>query len=84
MLFLSLTCLSFLTTVLAVTTPHTSSSLLSRAQSNPNPTVSGNADAGWQFFPDVVDATGYPDWVVEEERNIKMVQVFFLGVFCTL
>ncbi|KAF9027094.1 hypothetical protein BDZ89DRAFT_817915 [Hymenopellis radicata] len=60
MLFLSLTCLSFLTTVLAaVTIPHTSSSLLSRAQSNPNPTVSGNADAGWKFFPDVIDATGY-------------------------
>ncbi|KAG7439897.1 uncharacterized protein BT62DRAFT_1013347 [Guyanagaster necrorhizus] len=36
-------------------------------QSNTNPTVDGNEDDGWQSFPDVVDATGYPRWVVDED-----------------
>ncbi|KAK0209262.1 hypothetical protein DFS33DRAFT_520634 [Desarmillaria ectypa] len=36
-------------------------------QHNTEPTVDGSVDHGWQSFPDVIDATAYPDWVVDDE-----------------
>ncbi|KAK0201354.1 hypothetical protein DFS33DRAFT_1346524 [Desarmillaria ectypa] len=36
-------------------------------QSNENPAVGGSPNGGWQRFPDVVDATGYPKWVVHKD-----------------
>ncbi|PBK59281.1 hypothetical protein ARMSODRAFT_899499 [Armillaria solidipes] len=36
-------------------------------QHNPEPVVQGSTDDGWQSFPDVEDATAYPEWVVDED-----------------
>ncbi|KAK0450592.1 uncharacterized protein EV420DRAFT_741788 [Desarmillaria tabescens] len=36
-------------------------------QHNTEPIVDGSVDDGWQSFPDVIDATAHPDWVVDEE-----------------
>lgn len=47
------------------------------AQSNPNPTVPGNSVDGWQEFPTVIDATGYPRWVVEERRRENITMVWY-------
>ncbi|KAK0474605.1 hypothetical protein IW261DRAFT_1649491, partial [Armillaria novae-zelandiae] len=38
-------------------------------QHNPEPIVNGTADDGWQWFPDVIDATAYPNWVVDEDAG---------------
>ncbi|KAK0196327.1 hypothetical protein F5146DRAFT_323170 [Armillaria mellea] len=36
-------------------------------QHNPEPVVQGSTDDGWQSFPDVEDATAYPQWIVNED-----------------
>ncbi|KAK0196324.1 hypothetical protein F5146DRAFT_323046, partial [Armillaria mellea] len=36
-------------------------------QQNAEPVVQGSTDDGWQSFPDVEDATAYPQWMVNED-----------------
>ncbi|KAK0209461.1 hypothetical protein IW262DRAFT_1416835 [Armillaria fumosa] len=36
-------------------------------QQNPEPIVQGSTDDGWQSFPDVKDATAYPQWMVDDD-----------------
>ncbi|KAK0221242.1 hypothetical protein EDD85DRAFT_960409 [Armillaria nabsnona] len=36
-------------------------------QHNAEPVVQGSTDDGWQSFPDVEDATAYPQWTVDED-----------------
>ncbi|KAJ6457162.1 hypothetical protein C8R47DRAFT_172841 [Mycena vitilis] len=46
--------------------------LLPRQQSNPNPTVGGSVDGGWESMPDVIDATSYPEWVLDASTGAKL------------
>ncbi|KAF8883662.1 hypothetical protein CPB85DRAFT_1233192 [Mucidula mucida] len=46
--------------------------LAGRATSNPDPTVAGSTDGGWQEFPNITDATAYPDWVVNKKKGAKL------------
>ncbi|KAK0472247.1 hypothetical protein IW261DRAFT_1405243 [Armillaria novae-zelandiae] len=43
-----------------------------RQQVNQNPTVGGDPNNGWQEFPQVSDATAYPDWVVNQQVGAKL------------
>ncbi|KAK0447033.1 uncharacterized protein EV420DRAFT_887162 [Desarmillaria tabescens] len=46
---------------------------ITRAQQhNAEPTVKGSTDGGWQSFPDVGDATAYPEWVVNKGMGAYM------------
>lgn len=38
-------------------------------QHNPEPIVNGTANDGWQWFPDIIDATAHPNWVVDEDAG---------------
>ncbi|KIK64608.1 hypothetical protein GYMLUDRAFT_240582 [Collybiopsis luxurians FD-317 M1] len=35
---------------------------------NPDPTVGGSVDGGWQSMPQVTDGTAYPDWQLDNGR----------------
>ncbi|KAG7451802.1 uncharacterized protein BT62DRAFT_959698 [Guyanagaster necrorhizus] len=41
-------------------------------QHNAEPTVDGSCDDGWQSFPNVTDATAYPNWIIDEELGAYM------------
>ncbi|KAJ3734611.1 hypothetical protein DFJ43DRAFT_1152276 [Lentinula guzmanii] len=36
-----------------------------RQENNPDPTVGGSPDGGWQSMPQVTDATAYPNWMLD-------------------
>ncbi len=48
-------------------------------QHNPEPIVNGTANDGWQWFPDIIDATAHPNWVVDEDAGGYLVR-FFLAL----
>ncbi|KAK0229597.1 hypothetical protein EDD85DRAFT_851012 [Armillaria nabsnona] len=35
----------------------------------PDPTVDGSGEEGWKSLPDIVDATLYPNWVVNDDKG---------------
>ncbi|KAK0229585.1 hypothetical protein EDD85DRAFT_850983 [Armillaria nabsnona] len=35
----------------------------------PDPTVDGSGEEGWMLLPDIVDATLYPKWVVNDDKG---------------
>ncbi|KAF9038275.1 hypothetical protein BDZ89DRAFT_410525 [Hymenopellis radicata] len=78
MLFFPILCLSLISYCTAsLDTIHrrhtrTSDTPVRRAQSNPDPVVTGSTDEGWAEFPDIPDATAYPDWVVDKDSNAKI------------
>ncbi|KAJ3888571.1 hypothetical protein GG344DRAFT_53366 [Lentinula edodes] len=37
-----------------------------RQEDNPDPTVGGSPDGGWQSMPQVTDATAYPNWTLND------------------
>ncbi len=45
-------------------------------QHNAEPVVQGSTDDGWQSFPDVEDATAYPQWMVDEDIGAYLVSSF--------
>ncbi|KAK0204354.1 hypothetical protein DFS33DRAFT_1434599 [Desarmillaria ectypa] len=38
-------------------------------QYNPDPEVKGSSEDGWQWLPDVADATVYPEWIVDSDKG---------------
>ena len=43
---------------------------------NPDPTVGGSPDSGWQSMPQVVGGTAYPDWQLDSS-GAKLVRFLF-------
>ncbi|KAK0488112.1 hypothetical protein EDD18DRAFT_1423665 [Armillaria luteobubalina] len=41
-------------------------------QYNAEPVVQGSIDDGWQSFPDVEDATAYPQWMIDENIGASL------------
>ena len=47
-------------------------------QENENPAVGGSPDTGWEWMPDVQDASKYPSWIVTSDDGAVATMVRFL------
>ncbi|KAJ6457163.1 hypothetical protein C8R47DRAFT_172935 [Mycena vitilis] len=71
-LFLCLALSTFVTAAPQVVGGLPATRLLSRQQNNTNPSAGGSDDGGWANMPDVVDATSYPEWVLDASAGAKL------------
>ena len=63
---------------------HNHHTFTKRGPNNPDPVAAGSSGEGWQSFPDIPDATTFPEWVINADLGASIVCSPLLRAFAYL